>query len=38
MKGQSLRRSVCVDELFFNEDGTIKPVTQTKEGIKEPVK
>ena len=37
-KGQNLRRSVCVDELFFNEDGTIKPVTQTKEGIKEPVK
>ena len=32
-RGQSLRRSVCVDELFFNEDGTIKPVTQTKEGI-----
>ena len=37
-KGQSLRRSVCVDELFFNEDGTIKPVTQTKEAIKEPLK
>ena len=38
MTGQGLRRSVCVDELFFNEDGTIKPVTQTKEGIKEPLK
>ena len=38
MKGQSLRRSVCVDELFFNEDGTIKPVTQTKEAITVPVK
>lgn len=37
-KGQSLRRSVCVDELFFNEDGTIKEVVQTKEGIKLPVK
>ncbi len=37
-RGQSLRRSVCVDELFFNEDGTIKPVTQTKEAIKEPLK
>ena len=37
-KGQGLRRSVCVDELFFNEDGTVKPLTQTKEGITEPVK
>jgi acetyl esterase/lipase len=37
-KGQGLRRSVCVDELFFNEDGTIREVTQTKEGIKEPVR
>ena len=32
------RRAVCVDELFFNEDGTIKPVRQTDEGIREPVK
>ena len=32
-RGQSLRRSVCVDELFFNEDGTIKEVVQTQEGI-----
>ena len=38
MTGQGLRRSVCVDELFFNEDGTVKPLTQTKEGITEPVK
>ena len=37
-KGQSLRRSVCVDELFFNEDGTIKEVKQTKEAITEPLK
>ena len=37
-KGQSLRRSVCVDELFFNEDGTIKEVVQTKAGITEPLK
>ena len=36
--GQSLRRSVCVDELFFNEDGTIKAVVQTKDAIKEPLK
>lgn len=25
-------RSICVDELFFNEDGTIKMVEQTKTG------
>ena len=31
------RRAVCVDEMFFNEDGTIKPVKQTDEGIKEPI-
>ncbi len=37
-RGQSLRRSVCVDELFFNEDGTIKEVKQTKEAITEPLK
>jgi len=37
-KGQSLRRSVCVDEIFFNDDGTIREVTQTKEGITTPVK
>jgi len=37
-KGGGLRRSVCVDELFFNEDGTIKAVTQTKEGITTPLK
>ena len=27
------RRSVCVDELFYNADGTIRPVEQTKSGI-----
>ena len=32
------RRAVCVDEMFFNEDGTIKPVRQTDTGIREPVK
>ena len=31
-------RAVCVDELFFSDDGTIKPVRQTDEGIREPVK
>ena len=28
------RRSVCVDEMFYNPDGTIKPVVQTRAGIK----
>lgn len=27
------RRSVCVEELFYNEDGTIRKVTQTKAGV-----
>lgn len=27
------RRAVCVDELFYNEDGTMKPVKQTKKGV-----
>ncbi|MBP5365659.1 MAG: family 43 glycosylhydrolase [Bacteroidales bacterium] len=34
IKGAIGRRSVCVDELKYNEDGTIQFVTQTKEGIK----
>lgn len=29
------RRSVCVDELHYNEDGTMKPVVQTKKGVSE---
>ncbi len=29
------QRSVCVDELFFNEDGTIKEVVPTQEGPKQ---
>jgi hypothetical protein len=28
------RRSICVDELFYNEDGTIKEVIPTMEGVK----
>ncbi len=36
--GQSLRRSVRADELFFREDGTAGRVLQTREGINEPVK
>ncbi|RKP49974.1 hypothetical protein D7Z26_19345 [Cohnella endophytica] len=27
-------RSVCIDELFFNEDGTIRTVAQTTEGVR----
>ena len=27
------RRSVCVDEMFYNPDGTIQPVIQTKQGV-----
>jgi arabinoxylan arabinofuranohydrolase len=27
------RRSVCVDRLYYNEDGTIKKVIPTKEGV-----
>ncbi|MDF7798610.1 family 43 glycosylhydrolase [Pontiellaceae bacterium B1224] len=29
----SCRRSVCVDYLYYNEDGTIKKVVQTKESV-----
>jgi beta-xylosidase len=27
------RRAVCVEYLFYNPDGTIKPITQTTEGV-----
>ncbi len=30
------RRSVTVEYMYYNEDGTIKPITQTKEGISGP--
>jgi beta-xylosidase len=30
--GGEHRRSVCVEELFYNPDGTIRPITQTKRG------
>lgn len=32
-KGSSGRRSVCVEEMFFNEDGTIKYIQQTTKGV-----
>lgn len=31
--GGSFRRSVCVDRLFYNKDGTMKRVIMTSEGI-----
>ncbi|OOV19539.1 glycoside hydrolase family 43 protein [Flavobacterium sp. LM4] len=31
--GGSFRRSVCVDKLFYNKDGTMKRVVMTSEGI-----
>lgn len=35
-KGTTGRRSVCVDYLYYNEDGTMKPVPQTEESITVP--
>ncbi len=35
--GCSFRRSVCIDKLFHNPDGTIKRIIMTSEGV-EPVK
>jgi arabinoxylan arabinofuranohydrolase len=29
------RRSICVDYLFYNEDGTIQKVVPTKKGVSE---
>jgi Beta-xylosidase len=31
--GGSFRRSVCIDKLFYNSDGTIKRVQMTSEGV-----
>jgi beta-xylosidase len=36
--GGSFRRSVCMDYMYFNDDGTIKPVVQTVEGVTVPPK
>jgi beta-xylosidase len=33
MPGGDCRRSVCVEHLSFNPDGTIKPITQTRAGV-----
>jgi hypothetical protein len=34
LSGTGLLRSICVDSLFFNEDGSIKTVVQTKDAGK----
>lgn len=33
--GNSGRRSVCVEKMHFNEDGTIQPIEHTLNGVKE---
>ena len=33
LHGHSNRRSVCADYLYFNPDGTIRPIEMTKEGL-----
>ena len=33
LSGRGNLRSVCVDEVFFNEDGSIQKVNQTKDGV-----
>ena len=35
--GMSFRRSVCIDNLYYNKDGTIKRIIMTTEGV-DPVK
>jgi hypothetical protein len=36
--GGDCRRQVCVEYLYFNPDGTIKPITLTTEGVSVPPK
>jgi hypothetical protein len=36
--GGDTRRQVCVEYLYFNKDGSIKPITLTREGISIPAK
>lgn len=33
--GGSYRRSICVDYMYYNEDGSIKKIKQTKKGVKQ---
>ncbi|MFT3997711.1 MAG: glycoside hydrolase family 43 protein [Asticcacaulis sp.] len=37
-KGGSYRRAVRVEHLYYNEDGTIKPIVQTEKGVSKPAK
>nr|WP_315158616.1 glycoside hydrolase family 43 protein [uncultured Flavobacterium sp.] len=32
--GGSYRRSICIDYMYYNPDGTIQKIIQTKEGVK----
>lgn len=32
--GGSYRRSICVDYMYYNQDGSIKKIKQTKKGVK----
>lgn len=36
LPGGDFRRSVCVEYLYFNPDGSIRPITQTPEGVSVP--
>jgi hypothetical protein len=31
--GGSYRRSICIDEMFYNADGTIQKIIQTTKGV-----
>ena len=33
VNGGSFRRSVCIDKLYYNPDGTMKRVQMTTEGV-----
>ena len=35
-RGAIGRRSVCVDELHYNDDGTMQTVKQTRQGVSRP--
>ena len=35
--GSSFRRSVCIDQLFYNADGTLQRIQMTSEGIVDPI-
>ena len=36
LHGNSNRRSVCADYMYFNPDGSIRPIVMTKEGLEAP--